>query len=314
MRDLCSQKKSIQKRSVSLAPAVKIFSRAEVDFSVPLAFMQSTWDNEGKSGTIWRPPQPGFSVLTSRALPGLCSSSWPRHPMCGPVAGPCTPCTEKLGSHQKLKSISAPTLCHRTSSSALQLHSPDGSHPTLPVRQPPRRHRGAGMRRENEDSLLQAVTEAEGAALRLRAGLFPLGGSMSLQLPAAPRPAGEHPLPARNYRRVNFPENPAQAIKMLMLWGKCLRWSKLIRESVALGGRGTVYWFWTRSYLIRLATWIIFVCVDQRPSPWFHSEFEITLMKQKFEGGAVFLPTLSFITEMCSLTCLSLTTCSLRAC
>lgn len=42
MRDLCSQEKSIQKRSVSLAPAVKIFSQAKVDFSVPLAFMQST--------------------------------------------------------------------------------------------------------------------------------------------------------------------------------------------------------------------------------------------------------------------------------
>lgn len=74
------------------------------------------------------------------------------------------------------------------------------------------------MRRENEDSLLQqAVTEAEGATLLLCAGLFPLGGSMSLQLPTAPRPAGEHPLPARNHRWVNFPENPAQAIKMLML-------------------------------------------------------------------------------------------------
>lgn len=101
----------------------------------------------------------------------------------------------------------------------------------------------------------------------------------------APSPAAEHPLPVPNHRWVNFPENPAQAIKMLMLWGKCLRWSKLIRESVVLGGRGTVYWFWTRSYLIRLATWIIFVCADQLPSPWFHSKFEITLMKQKFEGG-----------------------------
>lgn len=110
---------------------------------------------------------------------------------------------------------------------------------------------------------------------------------------AAPRSTACAPSPAPsslNQRRVNFPENPAQAIKMLMLWGKCLCWSKLIRESVVLGGRGTVYWFWTRSYLIRLATWIIFVCPDQLPSPWFPSEFEITLMKQKFKGGYGFPP------------------------
>lgn len=106
-----------------------------------------------------------------------------------------------------------------------------------------------------------------------------------LRTACAPSPAAQHPLPGLTHRWVNFPENPAQAIKMLMLWGKCLRWSKLIRESVVLGGRGTVYWFWTRSYLIRLATWIIFVCADQLPSPWFHSKFEITLMKQKFERG-----------------------------
>lgn len=104
------------------------------------------------------------------------------------------------------------------------------------------------------------------------------------------QPCAQHPHPVLNQRWVNFPENPAQAIKMLMLWGKCLCWSKLIRESVVLGGRGTVYWFWTRSYLIRLATWIIFVCADQLRSPWFPSEFEITLMKQKFKGGYDFPP------------------------
>lgn len=229
---------------------------------------------------------PAEPPLSTAALPW--HITW-LHLSHGPTTGPCAH-TKKLEKFQKLPSAPTRALDHHIPSPAAE-----------------RRWWWWDLSRFACKTALQKASKRQAVKSKLRlfvlissdrskGSCFPLfwrflsfrwqcAFTAPRSTACAPSLAAEHPLPVLNHRWVNFPENPAQAIKMLMLWGKCLRWSELIRESVVLGGRGTVYWFWTRSYLIRLATWIIFVCADQLPSPWFHSKFEITLMKQKFEGG-----------------------------